>query len=73
MKKIKEINIIFTYIDFHYENIALPFLNWIYIQCGSKDIICIDKTWFYYRGLLSRGMLYALYSGGKNDDKFLYL
>ncbi len=46
MKRIEEMNGIFIYSDYHYENIKPPFLDSIYRQCSLKYISIIKKFWF---------------------------
>ncbi len=61
MNRIKKMNSIFTYSDFNYESVELPFLNWIYGQGNLKHITYINEIWFYYSRLLNGDMLYDLY------------
>jgi hypothetical protein len=79
MNKIKELNSIFIYRDSYHESIEFPFLDWIYIQCSSKDIRIIDKFWFehwdcrFFSCLnYNDWMLWDLYLENKYNNKFLY-
>ena len=72
MNRIKKMNSIFILYRFQYKTAELSFLNWIYIQCNSKDIEIINKLWFYYPHLLNHSMLYDLYSRNGKYEKFLY-
>jgi hypothetical protein len=42
MKKIKEMYDVHSYRVYYYRKTNLPFFNWLYIQCNSKDI---DNFW----------------------------
>ncbi len=68
MNKIKKINIIFVHHDRYHESIDLPFLDWIYTQCNSKDIMTI---WFDHRHCNCG--FWNLYYRTTEHEKFLFL
>jgi hypothetical protein len=70
MNKIKEINNFFLPYKLEYENIDLPFLDWICAQCNS-NIGIVNKFWFKHRH--RNDPLWHLCYQYKNYKKFLFL
>jgi hypothetical protein len=69
MKKMKEINSIYTYRAFHYENVGLPFLNKICLEGNSKNIEIGERFWFDY-WYCTYNLFAAIHC---KYDKFLFL
>ncbi len=67
MNKIKKINILFVYHNYHCTDVDPPFLDWIYSQCNSN---------VKYRYKKTRPFLYNLsvttYPFEKNGIKYDY-
>jgi hypothetical protein len=71
MKKIKEMYSAYVFYYFRYENVDLPFPDWIFSRCDSKDIGIVDKFWFDYCHYSS--MMWNLYPRNANDKKISFL
>ena len=71
MNKIKKINILFVYHNYHCTDVDPPFLDWIYNQENSKHIGITEKVRLDYQQRCL--FLWELYAKNSNYKKFLYL
>ena len=73
MNKIKEMYVIVLYLypDYHYGKVNFSFLDLIYEQCTSEDIVMIKK--FLYNCWYYNGILWNLYTKIQENNKFLFI